>query len=67
MEAKLKKQKRLSDTRQSMEEAVKAGMCYGEWKKSEEKKKRLIAKEKKKLEQQKKKSWAKKQHIKRQT
>ena len=48
MGAKLKKQKRLSDTgtRQSMEEAVKAGMRYSEWKKAEEKMKRQIAKEK---------------------
>ena len=54
MGAKLKKQKRLSGTRQSMEEAVKAGMGYHEWKKSEERKKRQIAKEKKKLEKEKK-------------
>ena len=60
MGAKLKKQKRISDTRESFDKAVKEGLSYDEWKKQKNKDDRKKAYEKKKSEKLQKKGKKKK-------
>ena len=50
--AKLKKQRRISETRQSLDKAVKEGMNFEDWKKLKAKEDRARAKAKKEREKQ---------------